>query len=1112
LDNGVVHVPDQDGGVSARQPLGVAFGPGSDGTTPTIYVTEDYYHIIRMVTGAGLKPKLPWPPSTPAEPTATAGYGQVVLTWGSSVGATNYNVKRSTSSGGETTIASTSGTTYTYTDTGLLDGTNYYYVISALNTGGEGPNSIEVSAMPLFSPTPTNLIVTATGYGFVSLAWAPSAGATSYNLKRSTSSGGPYAPSTIIASTTSTTFTNSDVLNGTIYYYVVSAVNAGGENVTNSAEVSAYVPIPPPPPPVIGWFDYEGNDLTGFFSVLHAVSGANYYTAYNDLLIAINPTTNGLSTYYIATNGPQPVFFTVSSLTNSGSTPYFYQDGLAYAHSLTPDAITTVPDLVIGAVNIGPGGSSPIVTAEFRFQVGNPTINGNNGAQFTVSDITTNVVFWYTIDGTSPTNAPPSIGPIAITNGNPATLSINVTSNILFQARAFRSGYSPSGVAVQSFSAANFVPNSISFGFASGEASSDFVASPGQTFYAPVTLSPLAGTVIYSLQFNLTVTNGGPNPGPALGGPPAPFNFRSMLMKPIPGSNPTIYIPILPEMFADGGFTNLMFTNLVENLLGVGWVERYGKTNLYDTKSQTLITYSMAHDDMFPTASQPNGVIVGSYSFHVPVNARPNQTYRIQIDRPSATTDGIGTPGSSVFIYAPTNGSLAGGIINSIKNVTVGQRKYLAGNVYPFRWFNAGDFGNTNLQNADVEQVFQSAIYGLNYPPAGSDFFDAMDSCGGTCVDLGHGYLEFNNTISDPNALSALFDGNDTTINQIAFGDGQLDVCDVYVTYRRSLDTGSLLWFQRFWTNGVRVATANYAPVIQSSVARQSSGGKIKGALTTNSAPFSITNMPSVNFVAGDYQATAGQQFSIPVTASVFGKYPLRVLGLRISVVPLDGSPALTTPISFSPVAALGAPYTSDSGSNNIYAAAWLDNTIAGISNSATIGTLTVTIPANATSSSAYAVHFDHASGSPNGIASFPKHTFTGLITLSSRANSNYNDGIPDSWRLRWFGTIYNLLSTSNACPSGDGISNWKKYVAGVDPNTPNDFPSVNPNTPPPSGAAMSIYWPTVSGKQYAILSSASLFPGNWTTNAILTGTGANMEFDDHSAGAGKFYRVQILP
>ena len=31
--------------------------------------------------------------------------------------------------------------------------------------------------------------------------------------------------------------------------------------------------------------------------------------------------------------------------------------------------------------------------------------------------------------------------------------------------------------------------------------------------------------------------------------------------------------------------------------------------------------------------------------------------------------------------------------------------------------------------------------------------------------------------------MNVLFDGNDTTINQIAFGDGNLDVCDVYVTY-----------------------------------------------------------------------------------------------------------------------------------------------------------------------------------------------------------------------------------------------------------------------------------------------------------------------------------------
>jgi hypothetical protein len=158
----------------------------------------------------------------------------------------------------------------------------------------------------------------------------------------------------------------------------------------------------------------------------------------------------------------------------------------------------------------------------------------------------------------------------------------------------------------------------------------------------------------------------------------------------------------------------------------------------------------MAHDTFF---NQSGGkVILGGFNFRARDQRRhQGQTYQIQIGRPSATSDGIGMPGSSVFIFTPTNGSLAGGAINAIKNVTMGQRKYIVGNVYPFRWFNAGDFGNTNLQNADVEQVFESAIYGSNYPPApGSDFFDAMDSCGATCQITAAGYyLELGNVTTD---------------------------------------------------------------------------------------------------------------------------------------------------------------------------------------------------------------------------------------------------------------------------------------------------------------------------------------------------------------------------
>ena len=1117
--DGTVVVPDKPGGVAARQPFGVTIAP--DGS---VYVTEDYYHIIRHVTGAGLKPPL-YPPLAPADLTATAGYGQVTLTWTASAspGVTNYNIKRSTSSGGPYTnniVGSTSATAYT--DTNVADGTTYYYVVSAVSsTVGEGPNSLEANATPMFSPVPGNLTVTNFNFGPVILTWSMSAGATSYNVKRSTSTNGPF---TTIGSPASTSYTDTSALVGTMYYYVVSAVNGGGESA-NSLEVSYTPPIPPPPPPEIGWFDYEPDIHNNFLTVIHAVSGANYYLTYNILNIAVDPITNGVSTYYIYTNGPQPVALSVSSLTNNGITPPpFYQDGLFFAQSLVPNFMPPMPDLVIEAVNVGAGGSSPVVTAEFLFQVGTPTIIGNNAAQFTVSDITTNVTLWYTLDGTNPTNAPPSIGPVAITNGNPVTLSLNASSNLLFQARAFCNGFSPSGIAVQSFSPSNFVPNSISFGFASGQASSAFVASPGQTFYAPVTLSILPNTVMDSLQFNLTVNSVGASAALT----PGAFGFTSMLMKPDP-ENPPNLIPIPPYMFINyavppplpgqiiiyegTNFVNLVTYNLSLNLLGVGWLERQGKTNLFNTLSQNLLSMSIAHDDVFPTVAQPNGVIVGSYSFQVPANAAPGDTYQIQIGRPSATTDGIGDPGSSVFIFTPTNGSLGAGVINALKNVTVGQRKYIAGDAAPFGWFNAGDFGDTNLDASDVAQVFEAAVYGLGIQLDGSDLFDAMDSCGYTYVDNHYGYLQ-PGPFANPNVL---FDGNDTTIDQIAFGDGVLDVADVYVTYRRSLDPNRV-WFRRYWTNDVAHAVsgrvAEIVPnVFNPSVAIESlSAPKSINAANIGNSPVSITNQPKVNFASTDFLVTAGQTIQVPITANIFGNYPLCLLMLNLSVVPLDGSPVLTAPVTFSYNPALGSPWTTEQRGNDNYSAVWLNSGISGLTGNVSLGALTVTIPANASSSSAYAIHFDHASASPNGLASFPKQTLTGLITLSSRTNSSYGDGIPDSWRLRWFGTIYNLLSVSNACPSGDGINNWQKYVAGVDPNTPNDFPSLNAATPVPAGAPASIYWPSVSGVQYVILRSSSLFPGSWSAIATNTGTGTDMVFTDPAGGSVQFYRVLIQP
>ena len=109
------------------------------------------------------------------------------------------------------------------------------------------------------------------------------------------------------------------------------------------------------------------------------------------MLIAVDPITNGLSTHYITTNGPQPVALP-PSIVAAGGTPPAYQDGLTFAQSLIVPAIS---NLVIEAVNVGPGGTSAVTTAEFRFQVGTPTIVGDNAANFTVNEVTTNAQLFY---------------------------------------------------------------------------------------------------------------------------------------------------------------------------------------------------------------------------------------------------------------------------------------------------------------------------------------------------------------------------------------------------------------------------------------------------------------------------------------------------------------------------------------------------------------------------------------------------------------------------------------------------------------------------------------------------------------------------------------------
>jgi len=231
-------------------------------------------------------------PPVPVGLIATAGNAQVSMSWTASNGATLYYVKRSTTSGGPYTQISAPSAT-SDTDTGLTNGIRYFYVVSAYNSAGQSANSSEVNATPTAPATPpaapANLQATA-GNAQVSLSWTASSGATSYHVKRSTTSGSGYMQ---IAAPAAASYSDTGLTNGTAYYYVISALNAAGESV-NSTQATATpanlaadvtITIDPAKTKLISPYIYGINFYNGVSGAPPLLTfdraGGNRWTAYN---------------------------------------------------------------------------------------------------------------------------------------------------------------------------------------------------------------------------------------------------------------------------------------------------------------------------------------------------------------------------------------------------------------------------------------------------------------------------------------------------------------------------------------------------------------------------------------------------------------------------------------------------------------------------------------------------------------------------------------------------------------------------------------------------------------------------------------------------------------
>ncbi len=226
-----------------------------------------YYYRIRAFNTAGdsansnvASVTIPSAPPKPTDQEITdVTTTEIDIQWQDNAGhaANGYYILRSVNQGAFTQYASlpptsrTAPSEYYWSDTNLTPGDYYEYHIVAYNTSGNN-DFAGVNATTITSP-PTSLAAMTSGNN-IDLSWtAPyDFGATTYNIYRSTTSGGESGDM-IASGVTGTTYADTTALGGVAYYYEVTAVNANAgytpplpSESAFSNEAEAAVPYPAP--------------------------------------------------------------------------------------------------------------------------------------------------------------------------------------------------------------------------------------------------------------------------------------------------------------------------------------------------------------------------------------------------------------------------------------------------------------------------------------------------------------------------------------------------------------------------------------------------------------------------------------------------------------------------------------------------------------------------------------------------------------------------------------------------------------------------------------------------------------------------------------------------
>ena len=181
----------------------------------------------------------------------TVSSSTIDLSWIDNDGAaaTGYDIDRSTtSSGGFSQIATVGSGATAYTNTGLTDGTTYYYEVAAFNSTTTSGFSSIASAVTTMN-APSSLSATAASSSQINLTWTDNdhSVATAYFIDRSTTSTGGFALVSTVG-VNAASYSDTGLAASTTYYYEVDAVGTATtsffSNIANATTPSGGLGTP----------------------------------------------------------------------------------------------------------------------------------------------------------------------------------------------------------------------------------------------------------------------------------------------------------------------------------------------------------------------------------------------------------------------------------------------------------------------------------------------------------------------------------------------------------------------------------------------------------------------------------------------------------------------------------------------------------------------------------------------------------------------------------------------------------------------------------------------------------------------------------------------------